>query len=262
MSVELLPNTAAGRGSSGGSSWYYSSAPPAQSVSALPKPDDLRARKAKVAALAISTATSSAITTDIDTPIALTASSTSTLPQLSSLAAGAMGMHGPAASYKLDPQTARHIAELEKVNWRDTHIKLDSTTVPDISITATTSAASSTDKGKPKLAKPKPKSPNVRRILASAKTFHNHLSDDIASQELHLQNSSAHKHAHTDPAATPLGYVKCAAEPPAGTAERCRRTFCEICGYWGTIGCLRCGVRLCSAECGVTHREARCTRRF
>ncbi|KAF3902603.1 hypothetical protein ABW21_db0208476 [Orbilia brochopaga] len=238
MSVEELPNTGAGRGSSGGSSWYYSSAPPAQSVSALPKPDDLRARKAKVAALAISTASSSAITTDIDTPSQLTASSS--LPLQSSAMPPTMG-----GSYKLDPQTARHIAELEKVNWRDPQIKLDD-------------LASATDSKQ----KPKPKSPNVRRILASAKTFHNHLSDDIASQELHLQNPQSHKHAPVDPATTPLGYVKCAAEPPASSAERCRRAFCEICGYWGTVGCMRCGVRLCSAECSATHREARCTRRF
>ncbi|KAJ6261077.1 hypothetical protein Dda_3742 [Drechslerella dactyloides] len=252
MSVELLPNTAAGRGSSGGSSWYYSSAPPAQSVSALPKPDDLRARKAKTAALAISTASSSAITTDIDTPTAIPPSG---FP-LSSASTAAMGAHGPAAAhvYKLDPQTARRIAELEKVNWRDTSIKLD----PSSSSSSAAGPSTSSDaKNRPK----KPKSPNVRRILASAKTFHNHLSDDLASQELHTHPHSS-KQQPIDPSTTPLGYVKCAAEPPTSTAERCRRAFCEICGYWGSVGCLRCGVRLCSAECQVTHREARCTRRF
>ena len=37
-----------------------------------------------------------------------------------------------------------------------------------------------------------------------------------------------------------------------------RRHFCEICGYWGTIKCLKCGARVCGLECKGTHDEGRC----
>ncbi|KAF3922030.1 hypothetical protein ABW20_dc0106331 [Dactylellina cionopaga] len=207
--VELLPNTSGKTGTTGASSWYYSNAPPSQSVSAMPKPEDLRARKAKTAAA------------NLVTPASLLAE-TGAEP----------------APVKLDLATARHIAELEKVNWHDVQIKIET----------------------PFSGRKPGKTQNVRRILASQKTFQNHLSDDIANHELQLQNP-LYKPDPYDAAITPLGYMKSVAEPPSTNATRYRR-FCEICGYWGSVGCMRCGVRLCSKECEVTHRDARCTRRF
>lgn len=36
------------------------------------------------------------------------------------------------------------------------------------------------------------------------------------------------------------------------------RQFCEICGYWGTIKCLKCGARVCGLECKSVHGAGRC----
>ena len=37
-----------------------------------------------------------------------------------------------------------------------------------------------------------------------------------------------------------------------------RRHFCEMCGYWGLIKCMKCGARVCGLECKTTHDETRC----
>ncbi|KAG4033439.1 hypothetical protein MFRU_005g04460 [Monilinia fructicola] len=33
------------------------------------------------------------------------------------------------------------------------------------------------------------------------------------------------------------------------------RVFCEVCGYWGRVKCMRCGGRVCALECLATHKE-------
>ncbi|KAI1142987.1 hypothetical protein F5Y05DRAFT_138659 [Hypoxylon sp. FL0543] len=38
------------------------------------------------------------------------------------------------------------------------------------------------------------------------------------------------------------------------------RVFCEVCGYWGRVRCMKCGVRVCALECLETHREECLTR--
>lgn len=38
------------------------------------------------------------------------------------------------------------------------------------------------------------------------------------------------------------------------------RVFCEVCGYWGRVRCMKCGVRVCALECLETHREECITR--
>lgn len=38
------------------------------------------------------------------------------------------------------------------------------------------------------------------------------------------------------------------------------RAFCEVCGYWGRVRCLKCGTRVCALECLETHREECVTR--
>ena len=37
-----------------------------------------------------------------------------------------------------------------------------------------------------------------------------------------------------------------------------QRHFCEICGYWGNIKCMKCGTRVCGLECKDAHDEGRC----
>lgn len=56
--------------------------------------------------------------------------------------------------------------------------------------------------------------------------------------------------------ATPLSYNAARATPSA--SEKPHRSFCEICGYWGNIKCLKCGARVCGLECKGTHEEGRC----
>lgn len=53
----------------------------------------------------------------------------------------------------------------------------------------------------------------------------------------------------------PLSYNAARAAPSVG---RPQRHFCEICGYWGTIKCMKCGVRVCSLECKDAHADGRC----
>lgn len=53
----------------------------------------------------------------------------------------------------------------------------------------------------------------------------------------------------------PLSYNGARAAPSSG---RPSRHFCEICGYWGTIKCLKCGVRVCGLECKNAHADGRC----
>jgi len=38
------------------------------------------------------------------------------------------------------------------------------------------------------------------------------------------------------------------------------RVFCEVCGYWGRVRCMKCGTRVCALDCLETHREECVTR--
>ena len=58
----------------------------------------------------------------------------------------------------------------------------------------------------------------------------------------------------------PLSYNAARAAPPDDTAPPPRH-FCEICGYWGRVRCLKCGSRICGLDCKTVH-DAECSRRF
>lgn len=61
-------------------------------------------------------------------------------------------------------------------------------------------------------------------------------------------------------AAPPLTYL----DAKAGWNDEDRRyparVFCEVCGYWGRVRCMKCGVRVCALECLEAHREECVTR--
>ncbi|KAL1898089.1 hypothetical protein Cpir12675_002037 [Ceratocystis pirilliformis] len=38
------------------------------------------------------------------------------------------------------------------------------------------------------------------------------------------------------------------------------RVFCGICGYWGKVRCVKCGIRVCALDCLNVHREECITR--
>lgn len=116
---------------------------------------------------------------------------------------------------------------------------------------------------------------NVRRILLSQKTFVNHLADEEALNPMAARPRRASSAADPnsgdemeidgverdepvledgESGGLPLGYARAVSRP----SKRPSRTFCEICGYWGTYRCGKCGARYCGLECGGVHQETRC----
>lgn len=59
--------------------------------------------------------------------------------------------------------------------------------------------------------------------------------------------------------APPLSYSAARSAPPPSTGPK-KRVFCEICGYWGRVKCMKCGARVCGFECQTAHDESRCVR--
>lgn len=117
----------------------------------------------------------------------------------------------------------------------------------------------------------------MRRILLSQKTFVNHLADEEAlnpnANPTHRQRRASSADANSDTevdgdadereecvleewesGGLPLGYARAVGRP----SRRPTRTFCEICGYWGTYRCGKCGARYCGLECSGVHQETRC----
>jgi zinc finger HIT domain-containing protein 1 len=60
--------------------------------------------------------------------------------------------------------------------------------------------------------------------------------------------------------APPLSYNAARASPPPPFAPP-QRKFCEMCGYWGRVKCLKCGNRVCGLECKEAH-DLDCRRKF
>jgi zinc finger HIT domain-containing protein 1 len=58
----------------------------------------------------------------------------------------------------------------------------------------------------------------------------------------------------------PLSYNAARAAPLDMYAPP-QRKFCEMCGYWGRVKCLKCGARVCGLDCKETHDQA-CKMRF
>ena len=239
-------------------------------------------------------------------------------------AARASGITGGNATTRQQNAIAKHIADLDRDNYRDVQIAIP-TKVKD-SASKVGGARSKTTS-------------NVRRILMSQKTFANHLADEEAALATPNQSaavapaprasiskptgtpstprvstskasgpaSTAKRSvavdtqplpsisliptgSHPSPAtsapvaakdpgaedpllksyipsapseavmaallsAPPLSYNAARSAPPTGKPKR---HFCEICGYWGLIKCIRCGARYCSLVCKGPHDEDRC----
>lgn len=220
-------------------------------------------------------------------------------------AARTAGIAGGDTTTRQNNATLKHLAELDKDNYRDVQIPVPA-------------------RFKEKAGSKTKTTPNVRRILTSQKTFANHLADEeaaLASQGEQVipaptrtpaptlpRKASAGRRASTvaseptpaddpqlgtggphtntgisaadndpgnqDPllksyvpempspavmeallAGPPLSYNAARSAPSIGKPQR---HFCEICGYWGTIKCLKCGARVCGLKCKNTHDEGRC----
>ncbi|KAK8139838.1 hypothetical protein PG984_000961 [Apiospora sp. TS-2023a] len=61
-------------------------------------------------------------------------------------------------------------------------------------------------------------------------------------------------------AAPPLTYLEARAGWGAEDNKYPVRAFCEVCGYWGRVKCIKCGTRVCALDCLDTHREECVTR--
>jgi len=61
--------------------------------------------------------------------------------------------------------------------------------------------------------------------------------------------------------APPLTYNQARSAPPPSTAPPPRR-FCETCGYWGRVRCMKCGVMTCSVLCKDTHDQVQCLKMY
>ncbi|PHH59462.1 hypothetical protein CDD82_2454 [Ophiocordyceps australis] len=60
----------------------------------------------------------------------------------------------------------------------------------------------------------------------------------------------------------PLTYLEaCGSLQHSSSCRYPTRVFCEICGYWGRVRCIKCGSRVCALNCLETHREE-CVKRY
>ncbi|KAK4217707.1 hypothetical protein QBC37DRAFT_414431 [Rhypophila decipiens] len=60
--------------------------------------------------------------------------------------------------------------------------------------------------------------------------------------------------------APPLSYLEARAAWGEEESRYPSRSFCDVCGYWGRVRCLKCGVRTCALACLNTHKEECVTR--
>ncbi|KAK3341523.1 hypothetical protein B0T25DRAFT_585684 [Lasiosphaeria hispida] len=61
-------------------------------------------------------------------------------------------------------------------------------------------------------------------------------------------------------AAPPLSYLEARARWGDEERRYPPRAFCEVCGYWGKVQCVKCGARACALDCLEAHREECVTR--
>lgn len=61
-------------------------------------------------------------------------------------------------------------------------------------------------------------------------------------------------------AAPPLSYNEARGSWTEDDRRKPVRHFCEVCGYWGRVKCMRCGGRVCALECLNVHQEECFTR--
>lgn len=60
--------------------------------------------------------------------------------------------------------------------------------------------------------------------------------------------------------APPLNYNQARGVWAADDRRYPPRQFCEVCGYWGRVRCMKCGARVCALDCMDVHREECITR--
>lgn len=79
--------------------------------------------------------------------------------------------------------------------------------------------------------------------------------DDFGGDEIDPLPTQAELEALLN--APPLTYNQARSAPPPPGAPPPRQ-FCEICGYWGRVKCMKCGNMTCSVVCKDAHDEHKC----
>ncbi|KAL7266739.1 hypothetical protein RUND412_010699 [Rhizina undulata] len=187
---------------------------------------------------------------------------------------GGAGAHSHETSAARQRQINSRILELERDNYRDVVIPIPVKKGKDSAGGNRSSRTKATS------------TQSVRRILASQKTFLNHLADSAALNPVqsHIPAQSHRRcassvssigsaqepgnsdrdneaggilqEAETGDGGPPLGYGAATASP----SIKPKRLFCEICGYWGRYRCGKCAARYCGLECLGVHSETRCNK--
>lgn len=60
--------------------------------------------------------------------------------------------------------------------------------------------------------------------------------------------------------APPLNYNQVRGKWTEDDTRYPTRHFCQVCGYWGRVKCMKCGTRVCALDCLDVHREECVTR--
>lgn len=95
-------------------------------------------------------------------------------------------------------------------------------------------------------------------VHTSASAPQQSLDDDDPLLKSYVPSAPSEATMHALITAPALSYNMARSRPPqSGKPER---HFCEICGYWGRVKCMKCGARVCGLECKSTHDEGRCLR--
>ncbi|KAK0632396.1 hypothetical protein B0T14DRAFT_416175 [Immersiella caudata] len=61
--------------------------------------------------------------------------------------------------------------------------------------------------------------------------------------------------------APPLSYLEARGTWGGEETGYPTRVFCEVCGYWGRVRCMKCGARVCALDCLEMHK-AECVTRY
>lgn len=146
------------------------------------------------------------------------------------------GHHKSADGATRQRAVKRRIAELERENYNEQHLRYDTSRVD---IIASSSNAISHGKRRPTKAQNNRSGATAatRKILASRKTLSNLLDDDPQGARL-----------LSDLVVRPPKYPV--------------KTLCSICGYQGVYSCTKCGLKYCSLACDLTHKETRCLKLY
>ena len=97
----------------------------------------------------------------------------------------------------------------------------------------------------------------VRSILLYRKTFNALLEESVRTTQIHPFNP-AHGHPQGLADAPGPNYLTAAAPP----SKYPSRMLCQVCGYFGSYRCKKCGIPYCTIPCRDTHDETGCERRL